>query len=112
MESNGNGIVSLSYAYAAIVGATVLLITLVASYRRAASTSGLAKLPGPGIARYSNIWRVWNAQSGNAPQRFQELHRTYGTVVRIGPNHVAISEPAMVPVIYGVSSKFVKVCKP
>ncbi|KUJ21456.1 putative cytochrome P450 pisatin demethylase [Mollisia scopiformis] len=57
----------------------------------------LSKLPGPLIAKFTNFWRIKNAASGNAPANFQDLHRKYGTVVRTGPNHVSISDPAMIP---------------
>lgn len=69
----------------------------------------LADLPGPFTARFTNFWRVKSAASGKAPAKFQNLHRKYGSVVRVGPIHVSVSDPAQIPVIYGISSKFTKV---
>jgi len=69
----------------------------------------LAKVPGPAIARCSSVWRVRNAASGKAPTNYQNLHKKYGSVVRTGPSHVSVSDPALIPVIYGISSKFMKV---
>ena len=70
---------------------------------------GLRQLPGPRLAAYSRLWNVVNASQGNAHESFQRLHEKYGKVVRTGPNHVAIADPAMIPVIYGTNNKFLKV---
>ncbi|KAH8666053.1 cytochrome P450 [Tricladium varicosporioides] len=45
---------------------------------------------------------------GNAPQTYRELHKKYGPIVRTGPNHVSVSDPEMIPVIYGTGSNFRK----
>lgn len=87
-----------------------LFLACAVSYLRTTYKAGLCSVPGPRLARYSNLWRLRNAVSGFAPQNFQNVHKTYGKVVRIGPNHVSISDPSMIPVIYGISSKFFKVC--
>lgn len=34
---------------------------------------------------------------------------TLASIVRTGPTHVSVSDPAQIPVIYGISSKFTKV---
>lgn len=68
----------------------------------------LSKLPGPALARYTNIWRIKNAASGQPHVNFQNLHKCYGRVVRIGPNHVSLSDPAQIQEIYGISSKYTK----
>lgn len=72
--------------------------------------SPYARLPGPLIARYSNLWRIRTVLSGQAPYNFQKLHEQYGPLVRTGPTHVSVSDPSLIPVIYGISSKFTKVC--
>jgi hypothetical protein len=43
---------------------------------------------------------------GKGPAGYRELHRKYGQIVRVGPNHVATSDPAAIPVIYGLGSKY------
>jgi hypothetical protein len=101
--------ISLNTTQWLLVCALTFIVVTAVSYQRTAGKIGICTLPGPRFARYSNIWRVWNARSGRAPQNFQKLHREHGKVVRIGPNHVSISDPALVPVIYGVSSKYIKV---
>lgn len=36
------------------------------------------------------------------------LHRKYGPLVRIGPNHISVSDPAAVKVIYAAGKGFTK----
>ena len=38
-----------------------------------------------------------------------KLHEKYGSLVRIGPNHVSFSDASLIPQIYSISSKFHKV---
>ncbi|KAF1818617.1 putative P450 monooxygenase [Dissoconium aciculare CBS 342.82] len=45
---------------------------------------------------------------GRAPEEYRAAHERYGPVVRLGPQHVSLSDPAAIPVIYGVGSKFYK----
>ncbi len=41
-----------------------------------------------------------------------DLHRQYGSVVRIGPNTLSLADPELVPLIHGVKTEFPKVFKP
>jgi hypothetical protein len=71
--------------------------------------SGLRELPGPQLAPYSDLWRFFLTFKGNAPQQYQKLHAKYGSIVRTGPDSVSISDPSMIPVIYGFNSNYLKV---
>jgi hypothetical protein len=91
------------------IGLVSLLVTLYIGYIIYQAFFGkLSKIPGPSVAKFSNIWRVKTAASGHAPAQFQKLHRQYGSVVRTGPTHISVSDPEQIPVIYGISSKFIK----
>jgi hypothetical protein len=103
-------IFSLVYLKVIAISCIALFLACAVSYLRTANKPGLRSVPGPRLARYSNLWRLRNAVSGLAPQNFQKVHKTYGKVVRTGPNHISISDPSMIPVIYGISSKYLKVC--
>lgn len=93
------------------IGVLVVSVTLVViSFLRSAFAEGLRDLPGPLGARFLGIQRVRMTRSGDAPKHHRALHEKYGSVVRIAPGHVSISDPAMVPIIYGINSKFTKVC--
>jgi hypothetical protein len=81
------------------------LVTAIYSFYR----PGLRELPGPPLAAFSRLWNVFNIAHGNAPQKFRKLHQRYGKIVRIGPNHVSIADPATIPVIYGINSSHLKV---
>ena len=68
----------------------------------------LSKLPGPTWARWTPFWRLVFVWDGKSPSKYYELHQKYGPIVRTGPRCVDISDPAAIPIIYGISSKFLK----
>jgi hypothetical protein len=72
-------------------------------------TSHLKSLPGPLAGRISGFFRVWLLSTGTGPIGYRKLHKKYGPVVRTGPNHVSLSDPAKIPVIYDLKGKFFKV---
>lgn len=80
---------------------TVLLL-------RSIYNPALAKIPGPSWARYTQFWRFFFVWDGKSPDKYYKLHQKYGAVVRTGPNCVDISDPAAIPIIYGIGSKYVK----
>ncbi len=91
----------------------VLLISyLVIDTIRVIYKPGLRKLPGPLFARFSKFWRVTFVFDGKCPSKYHALHQKYGPIVRTGPNSVDISDPAVIPTIYGINSKFLKVWFP
>ncbi|KAK7742002.1 hypothetical protein SLS53_004586 [Cytospora paraplurivora] len=70
--------------------------------------SGLRHIPGPFWASFSNSWKlraVWNQRMHTENVR---LHEDYGPIVRIGPNHVSVSDPQSMRTIYGVQNVFPK----
>lgn len=87
--------------------ATIFLVVL--SYFRTIFRSGLRSLPGPFWAQFSGLYRLSLVHKGNGPENYRELHKKYGPMVRVGPSHVSVSDVAMLPVIYGIGSKFMKV---
>lgn len=93
-----------------------------------------ARYPGPFLASFSRSWIVMEILRGQAHRTQAELHKKYGIptslhehtdahymsgkgntkftkgpIIRIAPNEVAISDPASIKEIYGVSSRFSKV---
>ena len=71
---------------------------------------GLVKIPGPTLAAYSKFWRLYDVYKGHAHLTAIDLHRQYGPLVRIAPNHVSVADPKMIPVIYTNKEDFTKVC--
>jgi hypothetical protein len=72
----------------------------------------LRNVPGPFWARISRLWNVCNVWEGKVHLNFLALHQKYGPIVRCGPNHVSISDPACIQEIYSVKSKLAKVGPP
>ncbi len=85
------------------------LVYLVLDSVRVAYRTGLRKVPGPLLARFSKLWRFKFVMDGKAPFKYQLLHKKYGPIVRTGPNTVEISDPTVIPTIYGINTKFFKV---
>jgi hypothetical protein len=70
--------------------------------------AGLRSVPGPTVAAYTKLWRLYDVYRGQAHFTAIALHKQYGSVVRIGPNHVSLSDPSLIPLIYGTKENFTK----
>jgi hypothetical protein len=96
---------------------TILLLTasgltiaiLVVQYATAYLQSPLKKLPGPFLARFSDIWRLWNHYSQRHIETQRQLHEKHGNIVRIGPKTVSVTDPELIKTIYSTRGTFVKV---
>ncbi|KAL2837836.1 cytochrome P450 [Aspergillus pseudoustus] len=55
----------------------------------------LSGIPGPALAKCTRLWKLRSDQ--------------YGSLVRIGPRHVSVGDPAAITVIYGLNKGFTKV---
>ncbi len=86
-----------------------LIVLYLISSLRVAFRKGLRRLPGPFVARLSGLYRFSLVYAGRAPQEYLKVHQKYGPIVRVGPNHVSISDPAAITQIYGIGSNYVKV---
>ena len=97
----------------AIIYITYVGIALIAAYLvssiQVAFRQGLRQLPGPFLARFSGLYALSLVWTGKAPEEYRRVHEQYGQIVRIGPDRVSVSDPAMISVIYGIGSKFLKV---
>ncbi|KFX91860.1 hypothetical protein O988_07551 [Pseudogymnoascus sp. VKM F-3808] len=70
--------------------------------------SGLRELPGPVLARFTLLWKVWVHIKGDGHIVYQNIHKKYGPIVRTGPNSVSIGDAAMIPKIYLSGHSFPK----
>ncbi|KAL5522615.1 hypothetical protein ACEPAG_8632 [Sanghuangporus baumii] len=57
-------------------------------------------ITGPLLARFSDAWLGWVAAHGHRSQVVYDLHRKYGPFVRLAPNHVSISDPDAIQMVY------------
>ncbi|KEF59933.1 uncharacterized protein A1O9_04781 [Exophiala aquamarina CBS 119918] len=71
-------------------------------------TPGLGQIPGPVLARFTDLWRFVDACLGHREQTILRLHQKYGPVVRIGPNCVTVADPDALDLILGLKSNLDK----
>ncbi|KAM6510768.1 hypothetical protein FSOLCH5_011213 [Fusarium solani] len=65
-------------------------------------------IPGPFWAKVSRLWLAKQVLSGTVDQTQRKLHEKYGSIVRIAPNEVSISDPDAIKTIYAVKNAFSK----
>ncbi|KAG5732235.1 Benzoate 4-monooxygenase [Termitomyces sp. T112] len=57
-------------------------------------------LPGPWLARFSDLWLGLVSKAGHRSETIHKLHLKHGPFVRIAPNHVSIAHPEALQVVY------------
>ncbi|KAG8931239.1 hypothetical protein FRC02_003013 [Tulasnella sp. 418] len=57
-------------------------------------------ITGPWLAQFSDFWLASKASTGKRFEVVHEQHKKYGKIVRIAPNHISISDPDALQVIY------------
>ena len=72
---------------------------------------GLWDLPGPALAKVSNLWRLIEAWKGHQELGLLELHRKHGKIVQVGPEVVSIADPDAIETIYGIKADLPKVIR-
>lgn len=90
---------------------TGALCLILLRYAQAAFRKGLRNVPGPFWARLTTLYRISIVYKGEAVENYRRLHEKYGPVVRTGPYHVSVSDPQVIPLVYGIASKFRKASK-
>ncbi|RAK98454.1 putative cytochrome P450 monooxygenase [Aspergillus ibericus CBS 121593] len=70
----------------------VLLLAVLALLRALRNYSCLCAIPGPPLAAWSDLWRIFARNVPRYGQRLSILHQNYGMVVRLGPNHLSIAD--------------------
>jgi hypothetical protein len=72
--------------------------------------NGISRIPGPTLASWSGLWRLYDVSKGDAHNTAIKLHKKHGKLVRIGPKHISVGDPAAIQTIYGLKTGFTKVC--
>ena len=70
---------------------------------------GISHIKGPFWAAYTDWWRLGIALGRHPERHHIHLHDKYGSLVRLGPNSVSVSDPAAIKAIYGLNAGCVKV---
>ncbi|KAI0074974.1 cytochrome P450 monooxygenase pc-bph [Panus rudis PR-1116 ss-1] len=60
----------------------------------------LRRYPGPALAKFTDLWLGRVAAEGHRSEEVHKLHEKYGTFVRLAPNHLSISDPDALQVVY------------
>ena len=71
--------------------------------------SPLKNIPGPFLAKFTNIWRLMNQLTRRSHRTQIWLHERHGSAVRLGPNLVSLSDPSLIKVVYDVRGNYIKV---
>jgi len=98
---------SIVYVRLVCAGRSMLLLTHHQRLRLAYSTT-LRHVPGPWYAKFTSIGLRGNDAFGNRWYYVQALHRKYGSIVRIAPEEVAISDPKVVSRVHALGTEFRK----
>lgn len=70
--------------------------------------SDLRSIPGPFLAKITDLYRLLLVRTGSAHEHHLSLHKRYGTFVRLGPNNVSVGSPAAIPVLYNTRTRYPK----
>lgn len=92
--------------------AGVALGVFVVSHVLAYLRSPLKDIPGPFLAKFTNIWRFIDHYKATQISTQRRLHETLGPAVRIGPNVVSLSDPTLLKTVYSTRGEYIKVCFP
>lgn len=88
-----------------LVGAIIILLFLFQNWLQ----PGLRSIPGPWLAKFSNIWRFYDVAKGRPDITLYKLHQEYGDYVRLGPNAISVKNLEVLKTIYGINAGYAKV---
>ncbi|KAF4340980.1 cytochrome P450 monooxygenase oxidoreductase, partial [Fusarium beomiforme] len=78
------------------------------SYARNRFRPGLSRIPGPPLAKWTKLWRLYDVYNGQSHKTAIRLHQKHGPLVRIAPNVVSVGDPQAIKTIYGLTGAFTK----
>jgi hypothetical protein len=99
----------LSETFSRILFTVVVATILFALFKSIQSYISLRHIPGPKAAAFTNLVRRSWAKSGRIHEIHLRVHQDYGSVVRVGPNAVLVSQPRAIDSIFGFKSRPKKV---
>ncbi|KAK6393462.1 hypothetical protein LTR65_002334 [Meristemomyces frigidus] len=98
----------LSYTSNAWLVVGILLVAVVAQYIVSYYRNALRKIPGPWLAKFSDLDRVWPNAKGTLMIYHLMFHKKYGPIVKLGPNAVSLSDSKYISIIFPMSGEFRK----
>src|ERR1700677_2521518 len=85
-----------------VLGFWIVYLAALTVYRL--YVSPLARFPGPKLAAATIFPKLWHQASGDLVRWTSELHRVYGTIVRVGPAELSFIDGQAFQDIYGFQS--------
>ncbi|KAE8420434.1 pisatin demethylase [Aspergillus pseudocaelatus] len=70
--------------------------------------SDLRSIPGPVLAKFTDLYRLLLVRTGSAHEHRLRLHKIYGPFVRLGPNNVSVGSPTAIPILYNTRTRYPK----
>lgn len=97
-----------SYSGRLALALTVLLaLPLIFAARKLVTAKcHLRDFPGPAWAAYTRLWLCQALATGDSAQIFVDVNKKHGSIARVGPNHLLISDPDLTRQILAVGSKW------
>jgi cytochrome P450 len=84
-----------------LVSFLIVLVLSILYYRLLSTSHPLHHIPGPVLARSTQLYQLYQLYLGRPRVNQQQLHDHYGPVVRIGPNEVSICDAPMLQPVFG-----------
>ncbi|KAH7182257.1 cytochrome P450 oxidoreductase [Fusarium flagelliforme] len=78
------------------------------SYVHGRFRPGLSRIPGPPLAKWTKLWRLYDVYKGQSHHTAIRLHLKHGPLVRVAPNVVSVGDPQAIKTIYGLTGAFPK----
>ncbi|KAK1759126.1 cytochrome P450 [Echria macrotheca] len=100
----GHFTASWSFISYLVVTLGVLSAYLVVTYLR----SPLRHYPGPFLANFTNLWRMYYIRRGRFHLDMAQLHKKYGPVVRIAPNVLDVDDPSLIKTVFSTKGDWIK----
>ena len=97
---------TVSYKHCFLI---LLFGLLLLSYIYGRFRPGLSRIPGPPLARWTKLWRLYDVYKGQSHHTAIRLHLDHGPLVRVAPNVVSVGDPQAIKIIYGLTGAFPKV---
>ncbi|KAG6872652.1 hypothetical protein C0995_007982 [Termitomyces sp. Mi166 len=88
------------------LGSTAVYFITLAAYRL--FWHPLSKFPGPRLAAITDLYSAYYDLGGALVDHLEDLHRAYGSIVRISPEQLHFNNPHAFDHIYSPGSKFTK----
>lgn len=89
----------------------IILLIAVTHFTRNYFRPGVSEVPGPFLAKISDVWRFIDVANGHAEKTLCKLHEQYRDYVRLGPNVVSIKNLDALKMVYGIHKGYQKVSR-